>query len=67
MSALKQWVKQCGGADKAAARLGVTGHAVRFWLRGRNLPRYSTMVKIELASDGRCSIPKIMKHFAEKK
>lgn len=47
---LVSWVEACGGADKAGKLLGVTGRAVRVWLRGTSYPQARTLMKIEQLS-----------------
>lgn len=66
-NALQKWVDQCGGADAAGKKLGVTGHAVRVWLRGQGCPRVQTIQRISELSRGKFSFLAILSSTLPKK
>lgn len=48
----RKWVVNSGGAEGVARALGVTSHAVRFWLRRKGYPTIDTMRAIVKRSKG---------------
>lgn len=55
------WVEKEGGSNVVAEKLGVTGAAVRYWLRGNYSPQAVTIMKILKLAKGDVSFEDIVK------
>jgi len=61
------WVEAFGGARFLAAKLGVTDHAVRVWLRGEGSPHAETVADIIRLSKGELTFEIIFKESTRSK
>ena len=61
------WVKKFGGADELAKTLGVTGHAVRVWLRGDGSPLGENMITLIRLSKGKLGFEAIYRESIRSK
>lgn len=59
-SPFHRWVSAHGGAEKLAKELGVTAHAVRWWLRRQGWPNVKVMIEIVRLSKGKLSFNDII-------
>ncbi len=59
-NALNDWIASCGGPKEAAEILGVTGHAVRVWLRGTSYPHLKTVQKMTQVSKGKLTVTSVL-------
>lgn len=61
------WVKDSGGADTVAEKLGVTGFAVRVWMRGEGSPLAKNIGEIIKLSKGKLTFEQIVKESTRSK
>ncbi len=61
MLTIREWVEEMGGADKAAAALGVCKHSIWKWHRREARPHIETVQKMIRLSKGRLTIESIIK------
>jgi hypothetical protein len=60
MGKLAKWIAASGGSDVVAKKLGCTGAAIRYWLRGRGSPRATTIETLIKLSKGKLTFKDIV-------
>lgn len=56
----KAWVASRGGPNKVAPLLGVSGHAIRVWLRGHGAPSAEVCLRIHKMVRGKVTLEQLL-------